>query len=232
MTFPTIIFGNYIHDVPRIQAEKMDGTEIPVNIYVDKDALTDWGIRGKQLRPLAEQAVNSLNLYREIFGIDYPYGKLDLVNDPMGFLYGQSPASIIYLGSGVFKGEGTLSSFGFANSADISKFLREVVAHEVGHQWWGSLVGNANQRHYWFIETMTEYVSALYVEAVESNAGKDPDKGWKAYMDKVARWRKEVLETDLMNSVQTSTATWSGEIVPDTSPRSTTRVRAPCTPSG
>ena len=31
-----------------------------------------------------------------------------------------------------------------------------------------------------------------------------PEKGRKAYMKQVDTWRKEILETDLMNSVQNS----------------------------
>jgi hypothetical protein len=202
VSFPTIILGDYVSDKPAIEARKSDGTPIPVNIYVDKGSLVDWDIRPKQLGPKADEAVNALNLYREIFGVDYPYGKLDLVNDPLGFLYGQSPASIIYLGSGVFRGEGTLAMFG---GAQLSRFLKEVVPHEVAHQWWGSLISNANDRNYWWVESLAEYSSALFVENVNGKEGR------KKYLDKVAEWRRDILRFEELSSVQDASVVWGGE---------------------
>ena len=71
--FPTIILGDYQQDSPKTKAQKLDGTRIPVTVHVDKTAMSDWGIRGSQLRSVGEIAVNALNVYRELFGTDYPY---------------------------------------------------------------------------------------------------------------------------------------------------------------
>jgi len=75
-----------------------------------------------------------------------------------------------------------VAHFGGTN---ISRFKEEVVAHEVGHQWWGGLVANANRRHYWFVESLAEYSAALYVEALAGDSGKNPEKGRKAFLRKV-----------------------------------------------
>jgi hypothetical protein len=203
--FPTIIFGDYFTDAPRTRAEKSDGSAIPVEIHVDKESLTDWEIRPKQLRPLAEQAVNALNVYRTLYGVDYPYGKLDLVND-LNMFSGQAPASIVYLGSAAFRGEGTLGTF-FGGS--VTEYLDTLVAHEVAHQWWGSLIGNANARSYWFVESLAEYSSALFVEILESNGYQDPEKGRRAYLGRVDTWRREYLERDVLASVQDARTLWS-----------------------
>jgi hypothetical protein len=213
VTFPTVIFGDYLKDdAGKYQATKLDGTVIPVNVYVDKGStagLTDAegaaagarDIRGKTLRAIATQASVALNLYKETYGVDYPFAKLDLVADPLGSFYGQAPASLIYLGFGVFRGEGTVAT-DFGGGANISKFNKDVVAHEVGHQWWGGLVTNANFRNYWFVETMAELSSALYVEQTQ---------GKKQYLDKVADWRSTVMESDPLASVQNGYETWAGE---------------------
>jgi peptidase M1-like protein len=213
--FPTVIYGDYLDDKAAFKATKSNGVEIPVTIHVDKTSITakpvprneeeesmrtgaEWEIRPKQLRALADDAANALNLYREVFGVDYPYAKLDLVNDPMGSLYGQSPASIVYLGSAAFRGEGTLG--GGTSAGEATKFVKSLVAHEVAHQWWGSLVANANDRNYWWVESLAEYSSALFVEA---------KYGRKRYLAHVASWRKEILDADLQVSVQDAPVLWS-----------------------
>lgn len=196
--FPTVIFGDYVESPSRVAAKRADGTEIPVTIHVDRISMGQWEIAPKALPALADEAANALNLYREIFGVDYPYSKLDLVNDPLGFLYGQAPSSIVYLGSGGFWSKGILGTIG---GADLTKFSGSLVAHEVGHQWWGSSTSNANDRSYWFVESLAEYASSLYVEAVN---------GKKAYLEHVNDWRREILSTDLQVSVQDASVQWTG----------------------
>jgi hypothetical protein len=232
VVFPSVIFGKYTSDKPSFAAKKLDGTEIPVEVHVDEVSMMidtykgarrtgdtsdrketgavkviegTVGIRGKQLRSIAEQAANAINLYGSLSGVDYPYGSLNLVNDPVLALYGQAPSSLIYLGSNVFRGEGEMSGEGSlfgGGGTGTSKFLKSVVAHEVGHQWWGSRVSNSNQRNYWFVETLAEYFSALYLEAVY---------GRKEYDEQVEEWRRNVLNNNLKASVQAADSLWPGE---------------------
>ncbi len=204
--FPTIILGSYQEDRPKTKATKIDGTEIPVAVYVDKTAMSQWGIRGGQLRPPGEIAVNALNVYRELFGVDYPYSKLDLVNDPLKALGAQSPASMVYLGSAIFRSQATLSE---AIDRDTTTLVEERIAHEVAHQWWGALVGCANQRNYWFVESLAEYSSALFMEILASEGFQKPEKGQKAYRSMVKRWRDETLRSKLFGSVQDANSLWT-----------------------
>jgi len=225
LSFPTVIFGDYIHDKPKIKATRADGTEIPVNIYVDKTAASPitslnppiteakvrqyradiaggrFGVRPSQLRPLAEQAVNALNLYGALYGLDYPYGKLDLVNNPVQQgSGGQSPCAMVYLSSDSFRGEGEL----VAIHGGGTRFFKKLVAHEVGHQWWGGLFNNLNQYNYWFIESLAEFSSALWTEAVNSDGGEKPEKGYKEYMEQVDGWRRTILRAGLTGNIQES----------------------------
>ncbi len=201
VSFPSITFGRYESDRPGFDAKKPDGTVIPIAVHVDKASFQDWGIRPKALRPLANQAANAINLYTEISGLEYPYGELNIVNDYLGGLYGQAPSSLIYLGSPVFRGEGFLAQF-FTSPTRISKFLKSVTAHEVGHQWWGARVSNANSRNYWFVESLAEYFSAIFLEAVH---------GWKEYEEQVAEWRADILNTRIKTSVQNASSLYGGE---------------------
>lgn len=205
--FPTLIFGDYVVDTPRTAAERFDGTPIPVTIHVDRHGMTDWGIRPKQLQPLAEQAVNALNIYRTLFGVDYPYGKLDLVND-YRFYGGQAPGSIIYLGNAAFRSSTTLSQ-AFRDPRQAFALSQMLVAHEVAHQWWGSAIGAANAKSYWFIESLAEYSAALFTEIVESDGFRKPEQGRKAYLTQVERWRGEVLNADPLASVARASTLWS-----------------------
>ena len=230
LIFPTVIFGDYVSDdAGDYKATKTDGTPIPVHVYVDKGSLGGLNqnfkkfddvvdtvnrfeegardIRGKQLRAIATQASVALNLYKELYGVDYPFAKLDLVADPAGSFYGQAPASLIYLGFGVFRGEGEVASaqaieLSTRGGADLTKFNKDVVAHETAHQWWGGLVTNANDRNYWFVESLAELSSALYVERTQ---------GKKKYLEKVADWRKVIMDNDPLSSVQNGYTTWAGE---------------------
>ena len=169
-------------------------------------------IRPDALVPIGDQAVNAINLYQEIFGIDYPFAKLDLVNDPLGSFYGQAPPSIVYLGFGVFYPTARVN---IGSRGDISAFQNTVVAHELGHQWWGSAVVNPNQGNYWFVESLAEYSSALYSEAMGRASAKDPKKaakkGWAAYMKNVDEWHRMLISRpNLFTSVQHSDSMMPG----------------------
>ena len=219
VSFPTVIFGDYESAVSKVKATKMDGTEIPVTVYVDRDtmgnasllfgedmgssfAVLDAGrISPKMLGFIASEAANALNLYREMFGIDYPYAKLDLVNDPLGFLYGQAPSSIVYLGYGAFYGDGKLSNLS-SRGRDVTQFTKGLVAHEVAHQWWGSAISNANQSNYWFVESLAEYSSAVFVEN---------RFGQSSYDAHVASWRQEILDYEPLNGIQSNYTVWQGD---------------------
>ena len=151
------------------------------------------------MRSIGEQAVNSINLYREISGVDYPYGELNIVADPQGTFYGQAPSSLIYLGFGVFRGEGMVAA-DFGGGTQIAKFNKSVVAHEVGHQWWGATITNANSRNYWFVETMAEYFSAIFLEQVY---------GRQEYLEQVDEWRRNILRNSNLSSVQNASSSFS-----------------------
>ena len=196
--FPSITFGDYLTRQSKVEVKKDDGTIVPVKIHVDK--IGKMASATKTMEDLADQAANSLIFYRQVYGVDYPYGKLDLVNDPLGAFYGQSPSSLVYLGNGVFIGQGQAGDYG---GSRLAKFNRDVVAHEVAHQWWGSLIPNYNNGNYWFVESLAEYSAALYMEATEGPEG---------YKGKIDDWRRTILDADLQCSVQDASILWTGDL--------------------
>jgi aminopeptidase N len=58
----------------------------------------------------------------------------------------------------------------YRKRADAREFL---VVHEVGHQWWYSLVGNDAVNHPWLDEGLTEYSVYVYNQMVHSGAAAD-----------------------------------------------------------
>lgn len=222
VSFPSVVYGQYHEDDSRVKVAKSDGTTVPVTIHIDKGSLMDSALVGeirevtdgqlqlasyaelkistRVVRDYAAKAANALNLYMKIYGVDYPFAKLDLVNDPLGGFYGQAPSSLIYLGNPDFWSEGVVSGY-LEEGSSLSTFKDSVVPHEVAHQFWGSLICNANDGNYWFVESLAEYSSALFTEAAE---------GKEKYREHVEAWRKEILEADMRNSVQDGYTTWAG----------------------
>jgi len=221
VSFPSLTFGDYYEAKSSIKATKADGTEIPVVIHVDRQSLgeeiravtgvhedTEGNVTGtvattkvsqRAAQDFVDTAAGAINLYTKIFGVDYPFAKLDLVNDPLGGFYGQAPSSLIYLGNPDFYSKGFMS--GAMEQGGLSTFQDSVVPHEVAHQWWGSLVDNLNEGNYWFVESLAEYSSALYTEQAY---------GKKKYFEHVEAWRKEILEADMRESVQDGYTVWGG----------------------
>jgi aminopeptidase N len=187
VVFPTAIYGIYMTDASEVKAKKTDGASIPVTVHFDKE--NAGLIAPKARRAAADQAANALNLYRQLFGVDYPYSKLDLVNAPEG-LSGQSPSSIVYLGNESFVSEGVLGTEG---GGEVTRFADSLVAHEVAHQWWGSLIAPANSGNYWWVESLAEYSSALYLEAAHGKA---------SYQALVNDWRHAAIDSESWDTVQ------------------------------
>ncbi|NIM01788.1 MAG: hypothetical protein GTN89_13380 [Acidobacteria bacterium] len=197
---PSVVFGTYVSNSGTIEAKTLDGKTIPVAVHVDKASAADWDITEASLTPIVNSAINSINLYTKVSGFEYPFDELHIINDPQGLLYGEARSGVIYLGQGVFKGEASLAPY-FIDSTGIARFLRSVVPHEVGHMWWGEGITFHNTRNWWFIETMPEYFSALYLELAN---------GYDDYQKQVDEWRRNILTSNLNGSVQNANTLFAG----------------------
>jgi hypothetical protein len=102
-------------------------------------------------------AAAALRAYSDAFG-PYPFAEFDVVEAPLGNR-GMEYPGLILMGTGLYR-----------NRAEAREFM---VVHEVGHQWWYSLVGSDAVNHPWLDEGLTEYSAYVYNQMVHSQAAAD-----------------------------------------------------------
>lgn len=90
-------------------------------------------------------AKDALNTYNEMFG-KYPYSSLAVVKT--AFLNGgMEYPGLVYI-----------------SDALNDEMIKEVIAHEIAHQWWYGVVGNDQVNSAWMDEGLTEYTTTLFYE--------------------------------------------------------------------
>ncbi|HWQ12180.1 MAG TPA: M1 family metallopeptidase [Roseiflexaceae bacterium] len=99
-------------------------------------------------------AVDALRAFNKRFG-SYPLAELDVVEIEARTFLGVEYPGLVMIDRRLYeRGSG----------------LEITVAHEVGHQWWYSLVGNDVQAEAWLDEGLTSYAQVIYQEEVHGAA--------------------------------------------------------------
>lgn len=102
-------------------------------------------------------AKDALCTYNELFG-EYPYPTLAVVKT--SFLNGgMEYPGLVYV-----------------SDALNDEMTKEVVAHEIAHQWWYAVVGNDQVDEAWLDEGLTEYATTIFYEKNESYGVKITDR--------------------------------------------------------
>jgi len=112
-------------------------------------------------RPAGEQVLDysrdCLRAYQQNFG-PYPFAEFDVVEAPI-------------VGGGMeYPGLVMLDEQQYAHSGEYLEFL---VAHEVAHQWWYSVVGNDQVNVPWLDESLTNFSTVYYYEHAYGRARAD-----------------------------------------------------------
>jgi hypothetical protein len=102
-------------------------------------------------------ATAALRAYSDAFG-PYPFAEFDVVEAPLGNRAMEYPG-LILIGTDLYR-----------KRADARDFM---VVHEVGHQWWYSLVGSDAVNYPWLDEGLTEYSVYVYHQMIHSQAAAD-----------------------------------------------------------
>ena len=100
-----------------------------------------------------EAAVRALNAYEGRYG-PYPYTELDLIETELAGTIGVSWSGVIFLDSDqLLASQAALAGDYFG--------LDFAIVHEVGHQWWGNLVGVNSNDHTFMNEGLTNAATYL-----------------------------------------------------------------------
>ncbi|MCB0019220.1 MAG: M1 family metallopeptidase, partial [Anaerolineales bacterium] len=91
----------------------------------------------------------------------YPFAELDIVSTPTRALGIEYPGIVVI----ALRMYGPDNPFG-------EQALESTTAHEVGHQWFYSLVGNDQLDHPWLDESLTQYATLLYFAGRYGDGGR------------------------------------------------------------
>ena len=127
------------------------------------------------------EADRILRFYESIFG-PYPFAELDLAQAVSNQGFWQAPAGLVELSKS--QGQVAKSAKKQRRRDFIPNASPMILSHELGHQWWGHVMGWKTYRDQWISETMAEYASFLYMSQYY---GEDDYSGRLEWWQHVAR---------------------------------------------
>lgn len=164
IAFPVILAGEY-----QYIEDTRDGITVRIASFMYKP-----GVGAKVLN---ESAFRVLKYYQNFLGA-YPYKELNII-EKNEWGYGQAPAGIMFITKEAFN-----QSIDIVNRV-MSIDIRSRFAHEIAHQWWGTVVKMPSQEEQWITEAFAEYCAALYLRDF---------KGPGEYKKKIASWKSNAAE--------------------------------------
>jgi hypothetical protein len=119
-------------------------------------------------------AVDALKVFGARFGV-YPFTEFDVVSTPTQALGVEYPGIVAV----------ALRLYDLETGEYPPVYLESTVAHEVGHQWFYSVVGNDQLDEPWLDEALTQYATLLYWHDLYGTPGAD---GFRSSL--YERWRR------------------------------------------
>jgi len=174
----TVVGGKYF-----TSEDTRDGLTVRIATYAFKP--------GVAKTVLLDQAFNMVKFYQGFLG-PFPFKEFQIVQKPE-WGHGQAPPGMMYITREAFEqlsyhqravqsatteaeyfaGAGTPGLPSVAKTWDI----RKVFAHEIAHQYWGTVVKPAAFTDYWLNEAFAEYSAALYLRTAKGKSYFDSEIG-------------------------------------------------------
>ncbi len=128
--------------------------------------ITPQGL-GPQGKAAAQATVDVLPRLEAYTALPYPFGKLDHVALPEGaFGAVENPGLITYRQKALLTAPGE-------DTADKTRAIRGLQAHEIGHQWFGDMVTQASWNDVWLSEGFATWFSAKIMDEEQPPARKN-----------------------------------------------------------
>ncbi|HEB85287.1 MAG TPA: T9SS type A sorting domain-containing protein [Bacteroidetes bacterium] len=117
-----------------------------------------WAYRPDSAQAAYEfgRTAEMIDVFEGLFG-PYPFNKYDQAMAP------------IFNGWGAMEHQ-TATTYGYRLVEYGGRTFESIVAHELGHQWWGDMVGPLTFAHIWLNEGFASYADALWAEHLSSSA--------------------------------------------------------------
>ena len=142
----------FTFEIGHFKIETARAGHVALQVAFDPDS-SHLGAGGRA--DVVKTVADALAYFEEVFG-PYPMDELNVVTVPRGF--SQSVSGLVTLSDRAMVDLGMWNNFfGLADR-------REVIAHEVAHQWWGDLVGWESYRDQWISEAMATYCARLWAK--------------------------------------------------------------------
>lgn len=174
--FPAIVFGRF---TVRENEPDWAAGEKKIRVYMHPGFDKEGDL-------YIAQAQSIMAFYKQLYGSEYPYQELDIVQMPIGVGYAQAPSGLVQMDGAAYVSKTTLVNTWNADS-NMLDIRDNFIPHEIAHYWWGHLAGWAHDRDQWASETLSEFSAALFLEERESQAAGDPNNH-KGYEDRRDRW--------------------------------------------
>lgn len=127
-----------------------------------------------------DAAASAIKIFNTEIG-PYPYSEFDVLATYTKALGVEYPGITAINSDLYLPGQGK-------DGTPNSIYLESTVAHEVGHQWFYSTVGNDQINHPWLDEALTQYITGLYyTERYGHQASSSYQSSWYSRWDRVKR---------------------------------------------